>query len=167
MASAVRQFHLPSAVSHDSGLVRLARLFGRDGSRAQMEVPPACRNLNVMLLGPRQLCREVVEWFGGCDMGDTGLSTKARFTLVKALQADSGVTARYMVGEDAKADLGSFAKLAHDVPSLLGSLAVSHVASTSSRMAQIDFLHPPVIEGTPPSAAACSMLEVQRPIVCT
>ena len=43
-----------------------------------------------MRLGSRQVCSELVEWYGAVDAGkmpDTGLSTKARFTLIKSAGA--------------------------------------------------------------------------------
>jgi len=164
MVTAIRELHLPSAVSQTSGLERLARLLGAGtggaaGGSSKMEMPSSCRNLSIMLLGPRQLCSEVVEWYGGCKMADTGLSTKTRFTYVKALPPQqAGAAAAYLLGEECKGELGHMGNLAEQ-PSLLGSLAVAKVASFSPRMAQVDILHPPVVEGSPPSTGHTSILQ--------
>ena len=167
MVSAIRELHLPSAVSQSSGLQRLARQLAQGKSAAalggtastKMEMPSFCRNLSVMLLGPRQVCSEVVEWYGACKMADTGLSTKSRFTYVQALASGRATASPgYALGEEAKGDLGHMSKLA-EVPGLLGSLAVAKVASSNMRMAQVDILHPPVVEGKPPSSGPSSHLQ--------
>ena len=177
MVSAIRELHLPTTVSPDSGLQRLARLLGMSGAPAaggasrsdssKIDVPSACRNLSVALLGPRHLCTEVLEWYGGCKMADTGLSTKARFTLVKALPGGSQAsgTGTYLLGQDCKGALGHMSSLADEVPALLSSLAVAGLPTTNMRMAQVDIFHPPVIEGPPPASAPSSVLEV-GPCVC-
>lgn len=165
LVSAVRGLHMPSTASHDAGLLCMARLIGGGSSGAvggmgssKIEIPVSCRNLTVLLLGPRSLCTEVVEWFSGCKMGDTGLSTETRFTLVQSLPP-SATAPRYSVGEDSKGQLGKFAKLADSVPQLLASFAVSQVPSTNMRMAQVDLLHPPLIEGNAPSSEASSLVQ--------
>ena len=172
MVSAIRELHLPSTVSPDSGLQRLARLLGMSGAPAaggasssgssKIDVPSACRNLSVALLGPRHLCTEVLEWYGGCKMADTGLSTKARFTLVKAVPGGSEASGAgtYLLGQDCKGALGHMSSLADEVPALLSSLAVAGLPTTNMRMAQVDIFHPPVIEGPPPASAPSSVLEV-------
>ena len=166
MVSAIRELHLPSTVSHDSGLQRLARLLGMGGASAaggsRIEVPAGSRNLSVAFFGPRHVCTELVEWYGGCKMSDTGLSTKARFTLVKALPSGHHASGAgtYLLGQDGKGELGHFAGLADEVPALLSSLAVAQVPTGNMRMAQVDLVHPPVIEGPPPASAPSSFLEV-------
>eukprot|EP00802_Teleaulax_amphioxeia_P005597 Tamp_05601.p1 GENE.Tamp_05601~~Tamp_05601.p1 ORF type:complete len:940 (+),score=261.82 Tamp_05601:61-2820(+) len=165
MVSAIRELHLPSTVSHDSGLQRLARLLGMGGASAaggsRIEVPAGSRNLSVAFFGPRHVCTELVEWYGGCKMSDTGLSTKARFTLVKALPSGHHASGAgtYLLGQDGKGELGHFAGLADEVPALLSSLAVAQVPTGNMRMAQVDLVHPPVIEGPPPASAPSSFLE--------
>ena len=53
-------------------------------TRMRVELPRSCRNLCVLLLGPRQVCSAVAAWYAGVDnIADTGLSSGSRFTLVK------------------------------------------------------------------------------------
>ena len=53
-------------------------------TRTRVELPRSCRNLCVLLLGPRQVCSAVAAWYAGVDnIADTGLSSGSRFTLVK------------------------------------------------------------------------------------
>ena len=174
MVTALHQLHLPSSASPDSGLLRIARLLGagsRGGggagslSSSNLQIPGACRNLSVLLLGPRQVCTELVEWYGGTSMGDTGLSTKARFTLVKALPPVRAHQPSYTLGEQAKGLLGPFGAMADFVPALLGSLAVSEVENSNGRMGQVDLLHPPVLQGTAPAGAAPSLVQVLLPLL--
>jgi hypothetical protein len=165
IVSAVKELHRPTSVCTQGGLELFARLCGQAGgalhatSTESIQIPSSCRNLNVMIVGPRQLCSELVEWYGGCVMPDTGLGTKARFTLIKSLARGGDGKAQYAVGEDGKGRLGRVAKVGEAVQGLMGSMAVAEVACSQGRMAQVDFIHPPVIEGNPPQGGPSSVVQ--------
>lgn len=137
---AVVEMHLAREVvkgEHQHGLKHLGSLLGLD-----IQQPSTCRNLVVFLVGPRKMCTQFINWYGGCAMSNTGFGTESCFTYVSG-----GTEPKMVKGAAAELGLGHVKGICSAVPNLGASFCVETVRYSDMRFAQVDFIHPPVIEG--------------------
>jgi len=137
---AILEMHVPESVG-DRGMWGLASLARRLTSKP-VRPPASCRNLVVMLVGPRAACTQFVEWFAGGKMTNAGMGSEGSITVVS-----NGKRPRVETGEQA-AGMASHCEAILSVPRVGKKFCVEEIPGSERRFDQITFIHPPVIEGS-------------------